>query len=537
VWLEVVDRKLVKHVLVVAQIVIALSAAPLAAATWGDPALARQSKPLLLVIGYPTAHDWKLVEHPGFLTVAIHRDVYPQVAEAYGRFAAIDGVTGELIFVVTTPHLEPVAASRRKGLNTILDDVAGRWSGDGASLVADAGLTVRRHLLGRHNGAVATALPSLEEALRSRHYDVIGGTFFRTESSFDKSLADHIRYANEALASSENEIARSILDYIIAELQDTTGVFAAGQHADSLVPRDGPVSLEGGQYLWTRAQIERVIGSKAAAVFSYHYGVPAEGEIVPRIGRPLSDTRARFSLGDDELREILRSATQKLFEVRSKRPDPVRDPSFVTELNAQAISVLARAGLQLNEQRYTDAAVRGVRALLQRNRRAGRLFRADAVPALAEDYGALTRALLDVYSATFDPAFIRQALELRTEWMRTAPEGRVPEAVAQLFEARVISRDPRLEAIAGDVAGQSQIVVTGEPWREETRALLSAARATVDDNTLVFLVDNARTRARLAAWMPYVKDIVPIEKRPVAALCQQRTCSTPTSDPAVVAAW
>ena len=534
--LEVVDRKLVQHWLVVAQIILFLCA-PAMAATWGDPALARQSKPLLLVIGYPTAHDWKLVEHPAFVTVPVHREVLPHVAEAYGRFAAIGGVTGEPLFVVTSPHLEPLGASELQSLDAFLDSFADRWGSDRLSVVAAAGLAVRRHVLGSASGAVPVALPSLAEALRSRRYDVIGGTFFRTESSFDKSLAEHTRYATEALRSGQLDIAKSILDYIIAELQDTTGVFAAGQHADSLVPRDGPIILEGGQYLWTRAQIEREIGSRAAAVFSYHYGVPAEGEIVPRIARPLAETRARFSLGDDELQQVLRSAIQKLFEVRSKRPDPVRDPSFVTELNAQAISLLARAGLQLNEQRYVDAAVRGARGLLHRNRRAGKLFRADGVPAMGEDYAALTAALLDVYSVTFDPTFIGNALELRAEWERAAPAGHLPDAVAQLFEPPAISRDERLEAIAADVPGQLQIIVSGEPWRDDTKALLSAARGTVDDRTLVFLVDNARTRARLSHWMPYVKDILSLEKRAVASLCQRRTCSTPTSDPAVVAAW
>jgi uncharacterized protein YyaL (SSP411 family) len=536
VRLEVVDRQLVQHVLVVAQIVFTICAAPAFAATWGDPALARQGKPVLAAVGYPSAHEWRVVEHPSFVTVAIDRDVYPHIAEAYRRFASIAGVTGEPVYVVMTPHLEPVAAHGREGLPTFLDEISRRWGTEREQLVAEAGLAVRRYLLEKHDTARVETSP-LQQVLQSPRFDVVGGSFFRTETSFDKSLDDQVRFALEALATGQHEVARSTLDYVVAELQDRSGVFFAAQRADSLVPRGGPVMIEGGHYMWERSEVEQILGSPLADIFAFHYLLNSEGRSVPRLARPTAETRARFSLSEQELQDALRSARQKLFDVRSKRPDPMPHMIVVTESNALTISALARTSMHLGEPRYLDAATRGMRALLKQNRRNGRLFRADNVGALPEDYAALTHALMDLYSATFDPSYISTALEVRTDWLARPPGGDLPEPVAALFAPPRVTPDPRLDAIAGGSPGQRQIIVSGEAWRDETKLLLQAARMKLDDNTMVFYVGSNRTRAQLAAWMPHAREVGVGDKQPVAALCQQRTCSTPTTDPAIVTAW
>ena len=536
--LEVVDRQRIQHVLVVAQILFAICAAPASAGTWGDPALARQSKPVLAVIGYPAAHEWKLVEHPAFVTVAVDRDIHPHVAHAYGRFAAIIGVTSEPLYVVMTPHLAPVAAHGFQGLSSFLDDIARRWDSERDQLVADAGLAVRKHLLGHHEPA-RVRTPALQQALPSARFDVVGGSFFRTETSFDKSLEDQARFALEALVTGQHEIARSLLDYVVAELQDRSGVFFVGQQADSLVPRGGPVIVEGGHYMWERAEMTQILGAPLADIFAFHYGMSAEGRSVPRLARPAAETRARFSVTDQELEDALRTARQKLLDVRSKRPDPMPHTVVVTESNALTIAALARASLVLGEPRYVDAAVRGTRALLQSNRRAGKLYRSGTVPALAEDYAAMTRALVEVYSATLDVSFIATALDLRKEWLAKPPGADVPDAVASLFVTPVVTADQRLETIAGSAsaADQRQIIVSGEAWRDDTKALLLAARSRLDHRTMVFFVGNPRTRSQLAEWLPHVTRVAGEDKQPVAALCQAGTCSTPTSDPAAVSSW
>jgi uncharacterized protein YyaL (SSP411 family) len=414
-------------------------------------------------------------------------------------------VAGDPVYVVLSPHLEPVAASATGEFAPSLPDLA------------DVGLAVRRALI----QGVSPA--SMRPPAQQRH-DPIGGAIFRGVGRFDVSLID------QAVFALEHPDERRTLDFVLAEMREHDGAFVAGLRADSLVARYGaPHIIEGAHYQWTTNEVHHLLGSRVGPIFTYHYGF-GDGLHVPQHGRSLAETAERFSISVEEVRLELARAHNELATVRSKRPDPVRHPPVITEFNGRMISALART----NEQAYVDAAAKAARAILRRNLKEGRLWRAEGVPALRSDFSALIRGLLDAYEATFDPSFIEEAIRLqRLADSATFPTVPAPVIALAPVESRELEEEnlARLAAITGEWAGRSpiqQIVVAGDPSRPETRALLDAARRT---DAMVFFIGSDRIRARLSQWMPYVNDVVHPEKMPVAAVCRDRKCGTLTTDP------
>lgn len=542
---EVVDRQRVQHATFVAQVVLLLCApAAFAARPWNTITPGAETRPLAVTIGHPTVIAWRTAEHPAFVPVVLDRDLHPTVAEAYLSFASVVGVAGDPVYVVLTPHLEPLAAGADPGF---LEHVAARWAADPEELLAETGLALRRHLLGKTPADLPRQVPPLQR------YDWLGGSVYRHQGSFDKALIDQARFV---LAHPRSVEARATLDFVLSEFTDPGGAFVAGLRADSLVPRDGkPVVIEGGYAQWTVDELRHLLGPRAADVFSFHHRMTAEGNFLAGynvVGEPrdVGETAARFSLTLPEVEQLVLEARHRLYDVRSKRPDPARHNVLVTEYNGRMISALAKASVLHAEPRYRDAAVRALRAILTRNLR-NTLMRAGDVPASPADYSSLVRAALDTYEATFDPAFIERAIQLQRLADIAPAIDRIPEPVRPLVPAVDDDLEPgnvlRLAAITGEpawtrragdaFARHRQVIVSGDPDREETLALLQAARAEDDPERMLFFARTERIRVRLAAWMPYVAEVVPVEGHPVATVCQERRCRTPTSDPKQLAAW
>src|SRR5204862_7124059 len=100
------------------------------------------------------------------------------------------------------------------------------------------------------------------------------------------------------------------------------------------------------------------------------------------------------------------------------------DEKILTAWNGLMISGLAVAGRILAEPRYVEAAVRAARFALQHLRHAeGWLWRSykDGRPrhrGYLDDHAFLAAGLLDLFEATFDPAWFERALALADETER-----------------------------------------------------------------------------------------------------------------------
>lgn len=247
-------------------------------------------------------------------------------------------------------------------------------------------------------------------------FDHIGGGFSRYSTDekwlvphFEKMLYDNALLAIaylEAWQAAKNplfeEVAVRTLDYMLRELSDAEGGFYCGQDADS----DGE---EGKYYLFTKEEVIDVLGQEDGEEFCRNYDITTrgnfEGKSIPnRIGYE----NIPWKSGDERL--------NKLYEYRKKRTKLHTDDKIILSWNAWAICAFARAGRILERKEYLDAAIRAHK-FVQENMsdQAGRLFLRwregeAAHKGTLDDYAVYGLASLELYDATFEPKYLREAV-------------------------------------------------------------------------------------------------------------------------------
>lgn len=266
---------------------------------------------------------------------------------------------------------------------------------------------------------VPEALQIVETTLQAMSaggiFDHIGGGFSRYSTDtawlvphFEKMLYDNallIRAYLEAFQLTGKtcyaKTARRTIDYILTDLADDDGGFYCGQDADS----DG---VEGKYYVFRPDEIFHVLGAQDGAEFCRLYDITEtgnfEGQSIPNLigkegGWPSDDPRLK-----------------KLYEYRRNRTSLHLDNKILLSWNAWTIISLAKAGMILDDRRYTDAAVRAQQFIRRKMTDAqDRLYLRycdgeAAHPGQLDDYAAYTLALTELYGATFDTAHLKEAV-------------------------------------------------------------------------------------------------------------------------------
>ena len=77
-----------------------------------------------------------------------------------------------------------------------------------------------------------------------------------------------------------------------------------------------------------------------------------------------------------------------------------------------------------------------------------------------------------------------------------------------------------------------QIVITGYAGAEDTRALMRIAHERLLPFRIIVPAYGGAAQQRLAAYMPVVKEMKPIDRKATAYVCEHYMCKLPTSDPA-----
>lgn len=277
--------------------------------------------------------------------------------------------------------------------------------------------------------------------------DHVGGGFHRYSVDdewfvphFEKMLYDQAQIAVnylDAFRATGREvyawIARDTLDYMQRDLAAPEGGFFSAEDADSLVAQGGHEKAEGAFYLWTKLEIDQVLGDDGR-LLGVHFDVQEAGNVGPerdphgefrgknllRQTRPLADSARFCGLTVDEANDRLLAALRRLREVRAGRPRPHLDDKIITAWNGLAISALACAARVLDEPVHAAAAVRTAEFIYNElfDEKRGVLFRSyrqgrSEVEGFAEDYAFLTHGLLDLYEATLDVRWLRWALRLQ----------------------------------------------------------------------------------------------------------------------------
>ncbi len=326
--------------------------------------------------------------------------------------------------------------------------------------------------------AADMALATLRKMAKGGIHDHLGGGFSRYSTDerwhvphFEKMLYDNAQlamaYVDAWRLSRDPEfagVARGILGYLLRDLRAPEGAFYCAEDADSVPAGLGGELKEGAFYVWTRAEIDALLGPEADR-FCSAYGVRAQGNVLDDpMGEfagvnVLVDQRgtlaAEAGYGDvpaagQEAR--LEASRRRLFEARQGRPRPRRDEKVLASWNGLAIAALAQAAAALDEPLWAEAAGRAADFLLARlwDPASGALKRRyaqgqAAVEGMADDYAFLAWGLLELHQATFEPA----RLEACAALVRAARDRFVDPADGRVF-AGGAAGDPLLPARVKD---------------------------------------------------------------------------------------
>jgi len=263
-------------------------------------------------------------------------------------------------------------------------------------------------------------------------YDHLGGGFHRYATDerwlvphFEKMLYDQALLSKVYLQAYQitgnqryGRAAREVFDYVLRDMTDSGGGFYSAEDADS----EGE---EGIFYLWDPEQIEDVLETDQAKLFSARYGVTKRGNFekgksILNVAASIEQLAKKFETDHATVVETLSAARKELFERRSERVRPHRDDKVITAWNGLMISSLAYGGTVLDEEKYTQAAERSAQFLLStlhKDDRLMRYYRDGRVigKAFLDDYAFMILGLLDLYEATFDAKWLIEAKKLGAE--------------------------------------------------------------------------------------------------------------------------
>jgi uncharacterized protein YyaL (SSP411 family) len=472
--------------------------------------------------------------------------------------------------------------------------------------------------------ALEMSLETLRKMARGGIYDHVGGGFHRYATDerwhvphFEKMIYDQAQLVISYLEAYQithdvffAEVARDILAYVQRNMTDSNGGFYSAEDAESVIDRSNPEKKEEGAfYTWTKKEIDANLSAQESRVLDYYYGVQDKGNVVagPQrslgaknilyIAHSMEETAKYFNLKPESVRKTLSLAKEKLSQQREKRPKPHLDDKILVSWNGLMISAFARAYQVLGSEEYLRAAEHAssfvlktmydpkTRILLRRYRDGEARFEATL-----EDYAFLTQGLIDLYEASLDIRWIKNAIELterqnalfydskdggfyditgsdKTILIRTKESycGAEPAGnsiaifnllrLSQMTDNRnyrqmaerslayfgqQMTTSPQdvpqfLAALDFSLSKPMQVIIAGKPRNQDTQAILKELHSRFIPNKIVLLADATEGQEVLSSYIPFVEGIRMVNGKATAYICENYACQLPTSDLRVLA--
>jgi uncharacterized protein YyaL (SSP411 family) len=469
-------------------------------------------------------------------------------------------------------------------------------------------LLLRHHRRSGDARSLEMVTLTLEKMSAGGIRDHVGGGFHRYATDprwlvphFEKMLYDNalvsLAYLEAWQVTGRDDFARLVretLDYLEREMRAPEGGFYSATDADSPAPDGEPE--EGRFFTWRPAEVERALGTAAAAVVNAWYGVTPEGNLGGRAVLHTWSTPGavakRVGVAESAVGEIVAASRPRLYEVRAERAPPLRDDKVLAAWNGLAISAFARAGFALAEPRYLTAAARAADFVLTSMRVDGHLHRVyldgrAAGPAFCEDHAFLIAGLLDLYEATSEARWLREALALQASldrdyadeagggYYRSAaggvsliarekpgaddamPSGNAVAALNLLRLSALTGDDTHREralrifaAFHDDLVERpteyaemllaldfeldtSREVIVVRPPGADAEAFLDVLRRSYLPNQVAVVVTQKEQGGDAAELVPLIRNKVARGGRVTAYVCENRVCQLPTNDPTV----
>jgi len=450
---------------------------------------------------------------------------------------------------------------------------------------------------------------TLEKMAAGGICDQVGGGFHRYATDgrwlvphFEKMLYDNallaLTYLDGYQVTGRQEFARvtrEILRYVERDMTSAEGAFYSATDADSLDPEGR--REEGRFFTWTPEEIESVLGKDRARVVLALYDVSPQGNFDGRsilhVPRPVEAVAHDLGLSTEAVRSTRDESRDLLYAARSRRPAPLRDEKILTGWNGLMISAYARAALVLDDERYARKAEQAAGFILKRRGPDGRLPHdaargAAGRVAFLSDYAFFTAGILDLFEATGDPRWLRDALGLdrvlqehyedrgKGGFFQTGDDqeklltrekpgydGAEPSgnslAVLNLLRLHEITTQERyleraekaLKAFHGTLARTptslsemllavdfrldtpKEIVIVTPHSKADAAPFLARLRGLFLPNRILLVASEGKDLQELSKLTPLLEGKVAPKGRTTAYVCERHVCELPTADPEV----
>jgi uncharacterized protein YyaL (SSP411 family) len=440
-------------------------------------------------------------------------------------------------------------------------------------------------------------------------YDQLGFGFHRYSTDrewlvphFEKMLYDQamltLSYVETYQATSQSrfkETAEEILTYVSRDMTSPEGGFYSAEDADS----EGE---EGKFYFWEEEEIRKILGNESELILEVLNAVKG-GNFVDSVTGEKPETNILHmkksfveiakekKLNEQELRDRIDSARKKLFEVREKRVHPYKDDKILTDWNGLMIAAYARAAQALQKPEYAATAGKAASFILEKMKsKDGSLLHRyregeAGLPAHVDDYAFFVWGLLELYEATFDPAWLIEALALNKYLIehywddekgalfftsdqgeelitrtKEVYDGAVPSgnsvAMLNLLRLSRITADAELEKKADRISkvfaqnvksvpsahtmlmsaldfaiGPSyEIVIVGDPKSQDTKEMLAEIGKIFLPNKVVLLRPEGE-QPEILKIAEFTKTQKSLNGKATAYVCLNYLCKSPTTDP------
>lgn len=270
----------------------------------------------------------------------------------------------------------------------------------------------------RDEAAKQAVITTLNRIGQGGIYDHLGGGFARY-SVDELWLAPHFEkmlYDNALLIDLMTEVFRETQDPLLeARIAETIewlsremvvagGGFASALDADS----EGE---EGKFYVWSKDEIERVLGTDDAAIFAAAYDVSPEGNWE---GHNILNRLHVKTLPSEDEEALLTEMRAKLLKARESRERPGWDDKVLADWNGLMIGALARAGIVFDRPSWVTMARRAFTFVVEKMTDGDRILHAvrdgrGRAPGTAHDYANMIFAALRLYQATGEETDLTKA--------------------------------------------------------------------------------------------------------------------------------
>ncbi|NOR78670.1 MAG: DUF255 domain-containing protein [Methanophagales archaeon] len=438
--------------------------------------------------------------------------------------------------------------------------------------------------------ALKMVTKTLYAMARGGIYDQLGGGFHRYSTDrywlvphFEKMLYDNALLAQVYLwayqVTSDTffaQIATETLEWVLREMTDSSGGFYSAIDADS-------EDIEGAFYVWSPREILSVLGEEHGEVFCRYYGVTEQGNF--------EGGKSVLHVANDELNkdtaDFINRSKQKLLEARNRRIRPKTDDKIITGWNSLMISAFALGYQVLRERRFLDAATSAAQFILNNLSKEGQLFRRyrageAAIHGTLEDYAFLIAALFDLYEASFDPKWLREALQLNNRvvvlfwdkanggfFFNRYGETELPAAIKEVYDGPIPSGNSiaaqnllRIAALTDNeelriraknifrtfgaqleqsplehtqmlcaldfyLSSPMQVVIASQKIEEAQAFAVEISRHFLPNQVIAF---TSSRDDELSGRIPQITDKVAVQGKPTVYICENHTCKAPITD-------